>query len=507
MTLAEQNGSGIIKTLAMPTCNRVDSAAASLPTYIKNSLRFGLECDYVLYDDSRSSQVRENYRALLRRLQEQFGVSVFYAGFEEKISFLKNLLSVTDVAPETVKFALFDIYKHGASTLGGNRNAALLDNPGRALITVDDDTFCAISKFADASEEVEFVPGDSYSVSDPCDLLTFSSRGEILDSVKPVDVPFLQIHGRLLGKRIGELGGGRTGNGIENPDCNRKVLLSFNGLAGDCAWAPLASHVYFFVTGHSLGRMTSSRVVYEAARSSREILRVTRQIAMSTVAAAPGAFFGMDNRELLPPFMPLGGAEDTFYWEMKRKCFPEDYFGHLPWALLHAPPTERQFHPADMTRSRQGFDFYSIVIAFLRSLSPQDSAKSVGARLSAIGREFEALGTLTVTEFELQVKEFLREDVIRIKTNLERKLSENTHGCDLWREDLQCFLRESWSLLDYPDMAVPVDFLCLGGREGALELARKLIGQYGELLKSWQSLTEGAAALRDAGIRLAQAIG
>src|SRR5579872_869343 len=121
----------VVKTLVMPTCNRVESAGRSLRTFIENSRKHGLNCDYVVYDDSPSPQVRREYRAMLSGLQREFGVPLFYAGTEEKVLFLKRLIAAADIPPDLPKFALFDIYHHRASTLGANRNAVLLDNPGR----------------------------------------------------------------------------------------------------------------------------------------------------------------------------------------------------------------------------------------------------------------------------------------------------------------------------------------------------------------------------------------
>src|SRR5215471_12246420 len=198
--IAPGNRLRVVKTLAMPTCNRVESAGRSLRTFIDNSTRFDLECDYVVYDDSLAPGVREGYRTVLSGLRKELGVPIFYAGLEEKISYLKRFLSGGDIPADLAKFALFDIYKHGASTLGANRNAVLLDNPGQAYVTVDDDTLCKMSRLAEATDEVEVVPGDVYSVSDPCEFVSFSDRDQLLASLRYEDTAFLKIHDRVLGR-------------------------------------------------------------------------------------------------------------------------------------------------------------------------------------------------------------------------------------------------------------------------------------------------------------------
>jgi hypothetical protein len=495
-----------VKALVMPTCNRVESTAKSLRTFIENSRKFDLECEYIVYDDSLSPRVRASYRAMLGDLQREMAVPIWYAGLDEKVGFAKRLLAGGDIPPDLVKFALFDVYKHGASTLGANRNAVFLDNPGRAFVSVDDDTFCTISKLPDATEETELSTCDLYSASEPCEFISFPDRKQLLTSLCYTETAFLQMHDRVLGKTIGDLAlkNGTNGNSEQH---RGKVLFSFNGLAGDCTWAPSASYVYFFVTGPSLARLASSAPMYEAARNSREILRVTRRICISRSAAGPGAFVGMDNRQMLPPFMPLGGAEDMFYWELKRKCMPEDFYAHVPWALLHQPPTARHFVPADLHRPREGFDFYSIVKAFLHSLPEIALAQMPYAdRMQLVGRQFEDLGRLRPADFEATMGDLLRQEVARTKARLRQKLNDMTEACQLWKRDLEHCLREYWST-DHPDMAVPVDFMFLGGREKALKLGQTLLLQYGRLLLAWPEIMRRTAELRSAGVRVARSVG
>lgn len=485
----------------MPTCNRVESAVRSLRTYLENSREFGIECEYVVYDDSQSATVRQDYRRALGQLRKEFNVPLLYAGLEEKVLFLRQLLSNGDLPPSVVKFSVFDTLGHGASTLGGNRNAALLDNPGRGLVTVDDDTFCRLARVPGASDQVEAKNTDVYSVSEPCEFESFADRKELLASLNFVKAPFLKIHDRVLGKSESELGGAAY-----QSNKSRKAILTFNGLAGDCTWAPYASYVYFFVTGEALRKLASSELKYKSARTSREIVRVSQKTILTHQAAAPGACIGMDNTMPLPPFMPMGGAEDTFYWEVKRKCLPDDFFGHLPWAVLHEPPVARRFTPQDIRRPRQGFDFYSIAKAFLRSI-PQRAFENndLTTRLATLGDSFKDLSMLSDTAFEANLKEALRREISITKERLEAKMVEFPECCSLWKKDLDICLKEYWSI-GGEDFAVPVDFMFRGGRQEAMLLAKQLFRFYGELLNVWPTIVQRTLLLREKGSRLAKPV-
>ncbi len=54
-----------------------------------------------------------------------------------------------------------------------------------------------------------------------------------------------------------------------------------------------------------------------------------------------GAILGLDHRDLLPPFFPVGRYEDGVFRTTLRALDDAALFGHVPSALVHEPATER----------------------------------------------------------------------------------------------------------------------------------------------------------------------
>src|SRR5215471_18623896 len=101
---------------------------------------------------------------------------------------------------------------------------------------------------------------------------------------------------------------------------------------------------------------------------------------------------------------------------------------------------------SDMKRPRQGFDFYSIVKAFLHSLpQPVSRDGSVTDRFGAVADEFEGLGARSIPDFEATVRKLLSDEIRRTKERLETRLRDVPNACKSWKDDLEHCLREYWS--------------------------------------------------------------
>src|SRR4030095_11397145 len=108
-----------------------------------------------------------------------------------------------------------------------------------------------------------------------------------------------------------------------------RVLLTFNGVIGEGGWG--APHVYLLLTGSSLQRLTRSKSEYRSACLSREMLRVSRCLILTDNAGqTPGTFFGLWNKEMTPPFFPVGRSEDIVFWRTLSQSFDDGYVAHLP---------------------------------------------------------------------------------------------------------------------------------------------------------------------------------
>src|SRR5580658_10909364 len=96
------------------------------------------------------------------------------------------------------------------------------------------------------------------------------------------------------------------------------------------------------------------------------------------------AFAGLDNRELLPPFLPTGRGEDNLMAAILTRCFPGACVAHLPRGLVHAPLEPRSFWPGEIARSGSGIDAGFLFNSCIRS-APGDPKHDGAAALPRLG--------------------------------------------------------------------------------------------------------------------------
>src|SRR5262249_2358626 len=122
-----------------------------------------------------------------------------------------------------------------------------------------------------------------------------------------------------------------------------RIHVTMNGSLGDCSYPRPLYHLLW--EGQSLERLTRNESEYRALRISRELLRVVDRITISDNPPVQGMFLGLDNRELLPAYLPVGRGEDLLFGQVLSKCSYNAYYARLPWALLHEPVETRYFLP------------------------------------------------------------------------------------------------------------------------------------------------------------------
>lgn len=505
----------IIASVGIITCNRVDGLKRALSSYIENCLQYGRKNDFVVVDDSANPQMRASYRQMLQALKTEYGVKIYYGGLEEKQHFAKALIKTGELPPEIVNFALFDVEKSGASP-GANRNALTLHCVGDMIFSADDDTVCRLVASPKLKSGLSFKAG-----GDPSEYWVFHNRQTALQSVTFTDINLLGSHEQLLGKNISTIFKTLANN--DTPDFNQintpflrrlvsgngKVLVSFNGLVGDCGWgapfgfwgAPLG---YLLFTGESHERLVRSETDYRTALTSRDILRVVNQICISDDSFGMTTFLGLDNRQLLPPFLPVRRGQDLIFANSVWKCFPEAFFGHLPWALLHEPVETRKFWAGEIFRTASSFDTAKLIIECVKSCQFSSSAQKTGAeRMRTLGTHLIELGSMPQADFE----EFVRLQVWRSHSYFICLMEERLKACQefppFWANDVKKYIDLLSKSLIRDDYLIPLDLVEGRTLDEARQLAQRLVLKFGQLLYYWPDIVAVTKKLRQQNQRLA----
>jgi hypothetical protein len=490
-----------IASLGIPTRDRPQSLLRCLTGYIETALRFGRKHDYVVIDDSRRAEVRRENQALLHSLQQRFGVEIYYAGPEEKARYVEALIRQSGLPTDDVEFALLDVENCPVAT-GTSRNALLLHAVGDLLLQVDDDTICELTATPGARVGLALT-----SQFDPTEFW-FLPEGQALSSA---DVDLLAIHERLLGRgpadwtSVPDAGAGVRSERA-GPSFHRKVqtgsarvLVTAAGLFGDSG---MGSPLYLLtLSGDSRARLLAGEDSYRRVLEEQQVLRAVRETTICEGAFCMAPNLGLDNRRLLPPFMPVQRNQDGVFGVLVRTCFPGAFFGFLPWALRHHQPSPRRGLTADAWEQATRFRSGQIVQAIIRSYSFGPEQIDEAKNLRALGGALEEIGSRPLPEFEQVVRLHVQRHRQLIAAQLEQLLQQFGRQPVYWASDVHRVLQgiqvasakeESFQVADLHEAC---------GEKSPGALLQRLVRRFGRLLCHWPEMVEGARNLRAQGIR------
>jgi hypothetical protein len=503
------------------TGDRVDSLVRALTSYIENNKRYAREATVVVMDQSRTAPARAETRERLRALGKRFDLGVAYAGVEEKERFAESLEGCTGVSAATIRFALFgELHGDGfgwASRAGAQRNGILLQTVGEKLLSVDDDTECG--QFA--APAVEHRPRLIVS-REPSDVWFFEDLAQARAFAKPVHQDVLAGHERMLGLSPPSADpepiatAAPWPNASDTPLRDRlarkdaKVMATFNGLLGDCAWgspfgywgAPLGS---LMVEGDSHDRLVRSKEAYLAALGTRTILRVARAPSVSDTYSTT-TFLGLDNRDLLPPFLPVQRGQDLIFGRMLWRCFEHACFGHLPTALLHLPVEPRRFSSAEVIRSAAGYDLAKLIVDCILECPLRRGEGNGRDRLCALGEHLSELGALPSSEFDRRVRVQAERTTSAFAGWMIAHLEARDGLPAFWANDVRRYVEALRAAVAGEHYCIPLDLLAGSTLQRARATAQRVVLEFGRLCSAWPALVEGSRHLRARSCGLARVL-
>jgi hypothetical protein len=447
---------------------------------------------------------------MLRQLHDRYVCEVRYAGEEEKRRFIADLIAEGDLPPEIVEFALTNVDGLPFAA-GANRNALLLDTAGDMIYSTDDDAICQLAVAPeDEDEEFDLSPSASRAMQ----YWFFPDREATLQSVSLIDEDLLSLHERFLGqdvcKCVTEL------QDLEALNLNRldretyrqlqsgggKVTITFSGLFGDSGEPrPAALHQ---LDSRSRERLKEMHFDHLAGLTSREVLRLVRRPRIGRTTAWNTTAIGYDNRELLPPFVPLLRGEDLLFGHTLRSCFSNSFVGDLPWAILHAPET-RVFSTDVLEESTSAVWPSAVMAACMTSKSFWPGLGNGAERLRGLAQHLVELGSMSLSDFEEHVRTGIWQILSGHIQQVEMQLDESD-ASDLWEEDIVAYTQNLRTAILDPDYIIPADFRHGRNLDDARRLSQHSIWKFGKLLEIWPQMVETAKNLRAKGRRLTDVI-
>jgi len=498
-----------ITTVGIPTRNRAASLERCLDTYLACGQQNGRSNDHVVVDDSDDPQVRDQNRAMLQSLRDRYGATIFYAGPEDKARFADVLIHQAGLPAEAVRFGLLNPEGCPIAT-GGSRNLLLLHTVGEILLQVDDDTLGRLAP------PPECKPGLAFSSRfDPTEFW-FLNEEEALATEPAAGEDLLAVHEQLLGRSLGDcLDAHAAGTEVDLEHTGTtffrklgsgaaRVLVTSAGVVGDSG---MGSSLFFLsLEGNSRARLLRSEQDYRRALAVHQVMRSVTRLTVCEGAFCMALNLGLDNRQLLPPFMPVQRNQDGIFAALLRACRADAFFGFLPRVLLHKPPARPQRAPAaswkETVRLRSG----QILQTVLRSLPFRPAQANPARNLRELGKAVTELASLPRPEFEETVRIQVWNQMSKQAMQLAVQLRQFAGQPDFWANDVRQMLAALGEELPRNQYIIPLDLAAEPNDCHAAELFQRLALRLGQLLQVWPDMVEAARDLRSRGVRPASKI-
>ncbi len=487
-----------ISSFGLVSADRCASAKRALISYMDNARVFGRSLEWALYDDSRDPDKRLANIEMARGLSAERGAVLRYAGLEEKKEYAVELAKA-GFRPELLEFCLFGQPELGP-TYGANHNARLLDALGELYAVSDDDTICEIGL---ADQEGEDTEPDLHS-GDPTEFRFYPDGESARSAVIRRDEDYFALHERVLGRSAAAC----LSSAKPYPGCfdraddsllsriasGARCVATQCGLAGDSGMA--TSLYYLLVSGVSRERLKTDDRAYRSYIRGRAIVRAAPCLSLCDSPPFMTYAVGLDNRFLLPPFLPSLRNSDGFFAAVLRVVRADSLIGALPRTIVHAPLEARYSDSDAMISAALKFGAVDALIAlvrrFIADAAPQNDA---AARLRVLGRYLMDVGALPAPELRERLVRLYIEDKTRFLTAL-RYIAEGRDGeSDAWAADVDACAMAIDSALPEPETVL------LSGLPGRLFSERlavfsPLLKTYGELLSAWPDLIQSAKELK-----------
>jgi hypothetical protein len=495
-----------ISALGIPTRDRPDMLARCLGSL---GAPAGDEApEIVVADGAEDVESRNRTRRALATWSATSGHRVAYAGREEVTAYARALAAAAGVDEGLVAFALGGEAGGGANT-GGNRNALLLDQPGRLFVMADDDTLPGVRTTApDGWDRLLLQSGEV-----PTDARYFRSWSDAERAVTTENADFRSMHARMLGRSLAGCAADFEASQIELGDGCRdlvealvenrgRVRATVTGLFGDNGTRSPSG--LLFQRGGARAELAGSEALYLAAIERRFTFRCAPCLTVTDGTYCQSAQLGLDQRQALPPFLPHFRSQGAVFGATLRASDPSAAFSHLPCAVVHRPLPERTHVRADLWKSAGRLGVGGLVLRMVthaaESLAPGDP----GSRLAGLGARLVEIATMPARDLEERVRVIVWSCIGEQLLQAEELLDRYDRAPEYWSHDLTRHVEALRAALQADATLVPLD---LEGMEPdvALQHFTGFLRRMGELLGVWPTLAAAAEKLRTEGVRVAAA--
>ncbi|MGH9769681.1 MAG: glycosyltransferase family 2 protein, partial [Blastocatellia bacterium] len=471
-----------ISTVAIVTKNRPQYVRRCLESLCANLNMVAGPVVVCVYDDSEDEQTERVVNEIRSGLMGD-NLILRHVGQKAKRELAKRLAAAGEIQTDLVEFGIFRPYPYGPG-YGANLNSVLLSTAGQLVICMDDDVVLPLRAWSEPDGALRLA-----STTDPTDVATYLRRADAIASVIESEDNIIECHLRLLGRTLSgclaeshcaaDLSGMAPTFVSSLLGGDSRVAVTMTGIVGDAG----TSITEWLVRGDgSWRRLTTSELDYQSLVNSREVVRGVRSCIITDGRFFMNACAGFDNRELLPPFLPVMRNMDGVFAALLRFACPELHIGYLPRLVVHDPP-ERPAVQAILKGPRLS---EYLIAAIQEASSMVVEGSDASSRMRLIGRYLTEVGSLSRVAFEGWLRRQAHAFIMgRIKF-YDNALRNATDAPYYWIDRVSERLVAFRKLLTSGDLSLAADDLIAGRKsQEACAITQDLVRDYGRLVESW----------------------
>ena len=380
--------------VAIITWERPQALERLLESIAKNCETRKLHSLYVIDDSRKAENITQN-QALVETFANRIKTPLHYFGQNEQRSLINALTSRLPEHKRAIHFLVDQSKWQSQWTAGLSRNLALLVSSGHLLVMMDDDSVC------DVYDPPHPKPNITYS-GGPREAAFYGSQEDWKSQHQPLNPDPINRHMQCLGLPFSQALESLGENHLKPAGFTNATALDVSELlpaspvltteCGSVGCPGTASNTWLpDMAKDSLKRMLASGEKTTNALTSRKVWSGRNQPNFAP-RSNMSQITGFDNRQLLPPYLPILRGEDRLFGFMLDFIFPTAVNLDYAWAIPHSPIPERSWRDKDLDfRPADSFP----VFFFDKVLEYKSICKSVSAtdRLSALSAWFNDMAT------------------------------------------------------------------------------------------------------------------
>lgn len=377
----------------------------------------------ILIDDSRRDDNIQRNRELVGAFNVRSVKPMQYFGAQAARELLSGLAQALPAEQASLRFLLDRQRWAGQPTYGLARNLALLLSVGCRALVLDDDILCQAVR-APAGQ-----PGIGFRHEEAREAWFYPAVPALLQQTRACDFSPLSRHADAVGQPLAAVLSAPTGNPLDLEHCSGNMLSVLDGsspvLITQCGSAgdpgTVGSKWVTRLRGDSLQRLLAQLTDAQAMPQCRPCWLGYTQTTVS-LRGVMSQMTGLDNSQLLPPYLPILRGEDALFASMATYLHPHSAVLNFDWAVFHLPLEDRSALDYD-----EPFTVQIHLGALANYLCGKIDTRGCGSpnsRLSALAADIRGLGECPAETLLSQARLELTRSCAASVTALERLLAD-----------------------------------------------------------------------------------